>query len=87
MNARCAGLDVHEQVIVVCGLTPEVADAATGQPRPQLARFGTMTEDLIAPAGWLVERGSTTLAMASTGVDWQPVWNSLAEAGGAGCCW
>ena len=48
VNTRCAGLDVHKKVIVVCGLTPEVADEATGQPRPQLARFGTMTEDLVA---------------------------------------
>jgi transposase len=82
VNARCAGLDVHKKVIVACGLTPEVVDAATGQPAPQLARFGAMTEDLVALAGWLVERGITTVAMESTGVYWQPVWNILEEAGG-----
>ena len=83
VNARCAGLDVHKKVIAACGLTPEVVDEATGQPRPQLARFGTMTEDLVALAAWLVERGITTVAMESTGVYWQPVWNILEEAGGS----
>jgi hypothetical protein len=82
VHARCAGLDVHKKVIVVCGLTPEVVDAATGPPAPQLERFGTMTEELVALAGWLVERGITTVAMESTGVYWQPVWNILEEAGG-----
>jgi transposase len=82
VHARCAGLDVHKKVIVACGLTAEEVDAATGQPRPQLARFGTMTDDLVALAGWLVERGITTVAMESTGVYWQPVWNVLEEAGG-----
>ena len=82
VHERCAGLDVHKKVIVACGLTPEVVDEATGQPRPQVARFGTMTEDLVALAGWLVERGITTVAMESTGVYWQPVWNILEEAGG-----
>jgi transposase len=80
--ARCAGLDVHKKSIVVCGLTPEAVDAATGQPKPQVERFGTMTEDLVELAGWLVERGITTVAMESTGVYWQPVWNILEEAGG-----
>ena len=82
VNARCAGLEVHKQVIVVCGLTPAGVDAATGQPKPHLERFGTLTEDLVALAGWLVERGITTVALERTGVSWQPVWNSLEEAGG-----
>jgi transposase len=80
VNARCAGLDVHKKVIVACALTPEMV-GRDGQPKPALARFGTMTEDLVALARWLAERGVVQVAMESTGVYWQPVWNILEEAG------
>ncbi len=81
MNARCAGLDVHKKLVVACALTPDVVKA-DGQPKPVLARFGTMTEDLVALAGWLAERGVVQVAMESTGVYWQPVWTILEEHGG-----
>ena len=81
VNGRCAGLDVHKQVVVACVLTADEV-RADGQPRPVLTRFGTMTEDLVALAGWLAERGAVQVAMESTGVYWQPVWNSLEEHGG-----
>lgn len=81
VNARCAGLDVHKKMIVACALTPDVV-GRDGQPRPVLARFGAMTEDLVALARWLAERGVVQVAMESTGVYWQPVWNILEEHGG-----
>ena len=81
VNERCAGLDVHKKVIVACALTPDAVGRG-GRPKPVLARFGTMTEDLAALSGWLAERGVVQVAMESTGVYWQPVWNILEEAGG-----
>jgi transposase len=41
-----------------------------------------MTEDLEALADWLREAGCVQVAMESTGVYWQPVWNILEEVGG-----
>jgi len=81
VNERCAGLDVPKKVVVACVLTPEEV-GPSGQPKPVLRRFGTMTEDLVALAAWLAERGAVQVAMESTGVYWQPVWNILEEAGG-----
>lgn len=81
VHMRCAGLDVHKQLVVACALTPERV-GADGQPQPVLQRFGTMTADLQGLAAWLAEQGVTTVAMESTGVYWQPIWNILEEVGG-----
>jgi transposase len=78
VHARCAGLDVHKKVVVACALTPETV-GADGQPKPVLRRFGTMTSDLLELAAWLAEQGVKQVAMESTGVFWQPVWNILEE--------
>ena len=80
VNERCAGLDVHKQVVVACVLTPDTV-RSDGQPQPVLRRFGTMTDDLLALARWLAERGVVQVAMESTGVYWRPVWNILEEGG------
>src|SRR5437667_3223986 len=49
-------------------------------PQP-VRRFGTCTADLDALADWLLDGGVTTVAMASTGVSWIPVF-ALLEARG-----
>jgi hypothetical protein len=52
----------------------------------QLVRaFGTSTADLDALADWFVDRGIQTAAMASTGVYWLPLFETL-EARGLQCC-
>jgi transposase len=38
-----------------------------------------MTDDLLALADWLGERGVTYVAMESTGVFWKPLWNLLED--------
>jgi transposase len=78
MVERCAGLDVHEKSVTACAIVP----GADGRPARSIRRFGTMTADLEALAGWLAERAVTQVAMESTGAYWQPVWNILAEHGG-----
>jgi transposase len=78
VHARCAGLDVHKKLVVACVLTPDTV-GADGQPKPVLRRFGTMTAELQELAAWLAEQGVKQVAMESTGVLWQPVWNILEE--------
>jgi transposase len=70
---RCCGLDVHKKSVTACGIVPE----PDGTPIKTLREFGTMTEDVRALRDWLVGQGVTHVAMESTGVYWQPIWNVL----------
>jgi transposase len=72
---RCCGLDVHKKTVVACVLTP----GRPGQPQKEVRTFGTMTADLLALADWLGAAEVTHVAMESTGVYWQPVWNLLED--------
>ena len=75
---RCAGLDVHKKSVTACAIVP----GADGRPERTVRRFGTMTADLEGLADWLAGRAVTHVALESTGVYWQPVWNVLEERGG-----
>lgn len=70
---RCCGLDVHKKSVVACLIVP----GERGKPQKELRTFGTMTDDLLALADWLAAAGCTHVAMESTGVYWQPIWNLL----------
>ena len=70
---RCAGIDVHKKSIVVCVILTDQA----GQADKRTRTFSTMTADLSACADWLQANGVTHVAMESTGVYWQPVFNLL----------
>jgi hypothetical protein len=59
---RCCGLDVHQKNVTACLLTV----APTGERQKELRTFGTMTDDLLALADWLVVAGCTHVAMEST---------------------
>jgi transposase len=72
---RCSGLDVHKKTVVACVIVP----GAKGKPQKAIRTFGTMTDDLLALGDWLAEREVTHVAMESTGVYWQPIWNLLEE--------
>lgn len=71
--ARCAGLDVHQQSIVVCVMTGEADEA----PRVETRTYPTMTRDLFELMTWLESEGVTHIAMESTGIYWKPVYNIL----------
>jgi transposase len=73
LYSHCAGLDVHKKSVVACRLTPGPDGALARQVRT----FGTLAADLVALGEWLLEAGVTHVAMESTGVYWQPVWNAL----------
>jgi transposase len=74
--SRCCGLDVHKKTVVACRIVPGPA----GQPERAVRTFGTMTEELLALADWLVAAGVTHVAMESTGVYWKPIYNLLEES-------
>ena len=72
---RCCGLDVHKQTVVACVIISGPGRAAQKEVRS----FGTMTPDLLALGDWLASLGVTDVAMESTGVYWQPIWNLLED--------
>jgi transposase len=72
---RCCGLDVHKQTVVACAVV-----SSTGkQPHKEIRTFGTMTPDLLELGDWLEAQAVTHIAMESTGIYWQPVWNLLED--------
>jgi transposase len=70
---RCAGLDVHKDVVVArvrC-----VSEPCADETRS----FATTTGALIELQEWLSSHGITHVAMEATGVYWKPVWHLLKE--------
>lgn len=72
---RCAGLDVHKDLVVACARI-----ARGGQVTRETARFGTTTRELLDLHEWLLSQEVTHVAMEATGVYWKPVWHILAGA-------
>ncbi len=70
---HAAGLDIHKKTIVACCFTP----GPKGKPQKEIRTFGTMTQDLLALADWLLSKGITHVAMESTGEFWKPVYQIL----------
>src|SRR5260370_41699242 len=70
---RCCGLDVHKRTVVACVLITH----PDGSVQRQVHTFATMTPDLLTLSDWLSQWGVTHVAMESTGVFWQPVFNIL----------
>jgi transposase len=54
-----------------------ILDLKDGTVQSTLRQFGTMTADLLELRRWLAEQKVTHVAMESTGVYWQPVFNLL----------
>ena len=69
------GLDVHQKVVVACRRRL----IGQGQVESEVEKFGTSTRELRRLAAWLTEWGVRQVAMESTGVLWQPVWNVLSD--------
>lgn len=72
---RCAGLDVHRDIVMVCVLVGELEKA----PKKEIKEFTTTTKGLMELLDYLAEMKCTHVAMESTGVYWKPVWNILEE--------
>lgn len=72
---RCAGLDIHKDVIVACVRVP-----GTGGGRRQETRsFQTTTAALLTLLDWLRSYGVTLVGMESTGVYWRPIYYLLED--------
>ena len=67
IHEKCAGLDVHQQIVVAC---VRVAHGAV--VHREVRNFATTTRELLALADWLAAAGCTHVAMESTGVYWKP---------------
>ena len=71
---RVCGMDVHKDLVVAC---VRILNGQDGTVQSTLRRFGTMTADLLELRQWLAQEQVTHVAMESTGVYWQPVFNVL----------
>jgi transposase len=72
LHARCAGLDVHKELVMACARLQRGAKVQREQ-----RRFETTTKGLLALGAWLAERECTHVALEATGVYWKPVWHVL----------
>lgn len=70
---NCAGMDVHQETIVVCALNTDALDNVQSEVRT----FGTLTKNLFELLKWLESKSITHIAMESTGIYWKPVYNIL----------
>lgn len=73
---RCAGLDVHKDVVVAC---VRIAQDG-GKALQEVRSFATTTGELCKLADWLSERAVTHVVMEASGVYWKPVWHVLEES-------
>lgn len=72
----CCGLDVHKDKITAC-----ILDGPLGQPTTsQIREFTTLIPDIIALRDWIVSFHCHHVAMESTGIYWQPIYEILEDA-------
>jgi Transposase and inactivated derivatives len=69
---RCAGLDVHKKTVVAC-----IMIGLGKKMKKEIRTFGTMTEDLRELGSWLQGNKIQDVAIESTGIYWEPVFNIL----------
>ena len=63
---RCAGIDAHKKVLVVC--------LRIGR-KSEIREFGTLTHEIRDMVVWLKDSGCEMAAMESTGSFWKPLYN------------
>jgi transposase len=66
---RCAGLDVHKDLVVACVRFP----GPDGNRQTEIASFSTFTAELLGLRDWLCSFGVTRVSMEATGVYWKPI--------------
>jgi transposase len=72
---RGCGLDIHKRTVVAC----VVVSTSAGDTETTTRTFGTTRTELEHLASWLADRQVTDVAMESTGVYWQPIYNVLED--------
>ena len=69
---RCAGIDVHKRLLVVC--------LRIGR-KAEIRNFGTLTHEIREMVAWLKNNGCQMAAMESTGSYWKPIYNIFEQEG------
>ena len=64
---RCAGLDLHKDVIAACVRVP----GPNVERSVHQHEFGTTTQELLGLHDWLGSHGVTVVGMEATGVYWK----------------
>jgi len=72
----CCGLDVHKETVVACLLK----GVLNNKPQAKTRTFPTLLSGLEELKSWLEEENCRHVAMESTGVYWQPIYNVLESA-------
>jgi transposase len=72
VHACCAGLDVHQAVVVACSRIEK-----DGKVAYEIRRFTPTSGGLLQLSDWLTEAGCQHVAMEATGSYWKPVWAVL----------
>jgi len=75
---RCMGLDIHKESVVACLMTGPVDCKAEMETRT----FGTLSVNLQELRRWVEETGCHYVAMESTGIYWQPIYETLEDCFG-----
>lgn len=73
---KCAGLDVHKDVVVACVRIAQDGNKALQEVRS----FATTTSELFALGEWMTQHQCTHVVMEASGVYWKPVWHVLEES-------
>jgi len=73
VREKGAGIDVHRDTVVVCWMWGPV----NGEAQYEVQEFGTTVGELLKLKAWLQELGCREVAMESTGIYWEPVFNVL----------
>ena len=70
----CAmGLDVHRDIIVAC----LVKGAVDAEPEAEIRTFSTLIPEMQKLRDWVIEADCRHVAMESTGIYWQPIYEML----------
>ena len=69
------GLDVHRDVIVACLIKGELNQ----KPEVEIRNFSTLRPDMENLKKWVLEQECKNVAMESTGIYWQPIYEILED--------
>ncbi|MEO1769623.1 IS110 family transposase [Enterococcus sp. 665A] len=73
---KCCGLDVHKNTIVACMLSGPLGQKTTAEIR----EFSTLNPDLHQLKDWILGEDCHFVAMESTGIYWQPIYEILEDS-------
>ena len=82
---NCCGMDIHKDSVVACIIKSDPSTPAVNvkdEVSKEIKVFGTFPDDLAQLKAWLISEDCRHVAMESTGVYWQPIYEALEDAHG-----